>query len=163
MPPILERPTREPEVAGWETLDRCAVEVVNATWHPSAKGVWQLEEHNSWRDLNPGPAALALDHRSSRQVALEVEFENLADRWELQTDFESVVVRKAMHPAYQRIIGLGQPAVPLILRRLQREPRQWFWALTAITGENPADGEDDAESAANAWLAWGHSRGLIVA
>jgi len=162
MPPILERPTREFEDSRWQFLDPCAVEVFSA-WHSPAKRIGHFVEHGAWRELNPGPASLVPDYRSSTQVALEVEFEDLADVWEVQTDFESVVVRKAMHPAYQRIIGLGRPAVPLILRRLQREPRQWFWALTAITGEDPADGEVEAESAASAWLAWGHSRGLLGA
>lgn len=88
------------------------------------------------------------------RVNAEVTFENLADQWETETVFESVVTRKALHPAYQRIIGMGPTVVPFILRRLRREPAQWFWALTAITGEDPAFGEDTVEGAAAAWLAW---------
>jgi hypothetical protein len=96
-------------------------------------------------------------------VRLEVEYENLADQWERETDFESVVARKVMHPAYQRIIGMGYAAVPLILRRLQREPRQWFWALTSITGEDPAEGQTSADGAAQAWLEWARRRGVALA
>jgi hypothetical protein len=66
-----------------------------------------------------------------------------------------------MHPAYQRIIGLGAPGLPLILRRLADEPGQWFWALTAITGEDPAAGQSTVDDAAAAWLSWGHARGLV--
>jgi len=94
---------------------------------------------------------------------LEVLFENLADKWTAATAFESVVTRMAIHPAYQRIIGLGPTAVPLILRRLQREPLQWFWALTAITGEDPAEGQTTADGAAAAWIEWGRERGLVSA
>ncbi|MDQ6805142.1 MAG: hypothetical protein M3065_09260 [Actinomycetota bacterium] len=68
-----------------------------------------------------------------------------------------------MHPAYQRIIGLGRPAVPLILKRLAEEPAQWFWALTAITGEDPAVGQTTLDGAAGAWLSWGRARGLVRA
>lgn len=67
--------------------------------------------------------------------------------WEAETVFESVVTRKAMHPAYQRIIGLGPPAVPMILKRLAEEPAQRFWALTAITGKDPAVGQTTLDGA----------------
>lgn len=162
MPRMLERPRRETDSPEWSSPDMCAVQV-------SSKGVWiSLDvrsrdpvDQDLWRDLNP-PHAFSSREPLIDQVALEVEFEDLADTWEAETDFESVVIRKAMHPAYQRVIGLGRPAVPLILRRLQREPRQWFWALTAITGENPAADHSTAEAAADAWLDWGHKRGLII-
>jgi hypothetical protein len=95
-------------------------------------------------------------------VELEVRFENLADEWEAATAFESVVTRQAIHPAYQRIIGMGEDVVPLILRRLRREPLQWFWALTAITGQDPAEGTATADAAAEAWLDWGRAQGLVI-
>lgn len=98
----------------------------------------------------------------SRRAAVGILFNDLADRWEAETALESVAARKATHPAYQRIIGMGYPAVPLILGRLQREPRQWFWALTAITGEDPAHGETTADGATDTWLRWGRERGLVV-
>lgn len=65
-----------------------------------------------------------------------------------------------MHPAYQRIIGMGGPGVPLLLDRLRRQPAQWFWALTAMTGEDPALGEDTLEGAREAWLRWGREQDL---
>lgn len=47
-----------------------------------------------------------------------------------------------MHPAYQQIIGMGEKALPLILRDLRDRPTgHWFWALNAITGEEPTLGE----------------------
>ena len=63
----------------------------------------------------------------------------------------------AMHPAYQQIIGMGTPALPLIFQELQREPDHWFWALGAITGENPVPEEDagDLDAMTDAWLSWG--------
>jgi hypothetical protein len=32
---------------------------------------------------------------------------------------------------------MGRDVVPLILADLRKEPYQWFWALRAITGEDP--------------------------
>lgn len=68
-----------------------------------------------------------------------------------------------MHPAYQRIIGLGPIAIGLILRELQERPEQWFWALKALTGEDPVSPQSRGQVAAMtaAWLAWGQQRGYV--
>lgn len=67
----------------------------------------------------------------------------------------------AMHPAYQRIIGMGERVVPFILRELEREPDHWFWALTAITGQDPIPKEarGRVERMAKIWLNWGRENG----
>ena len=69
----------------------------------------------------------------------------------------------ATHPAYQRIIGLGPQAIPLILAEMQREPRHWFWALAALTGENPVSLADQGRvpEMTAAWLMWGRENGWI--
>ncbi|MBI2304720.1 MAG: N-6 DNA methylase [Chloroflexi bacterium] len=89
------------------------------------------------------------------------EFDRLTDTWERERPRGVDIAEMAMHPAYQRIIGMGPRAIPLLLRRLQQKPGHWFWALHAITGANPVPLEDqgniDAMSAA--WLAWGKQRG----
>src|SRR5438552_1282659 len=64
-------------------------------------------------------------------------FADLAETWKRETELLSSIQQVAMTPAYQEIIGLGQAVVPLILQDLRREPEHWFWALAAITGENP--------------------------
>jgi hypothetical protein len=65
-----------------------------------------------------------------------------------------------MHRAYQQIIGMGRPAVPLIINELRSEPDYWFWALTAITGEDPAREETTLAGARDSWLHWAQERGL---
>src|SRR5882724_11757708 len=40
-------------------------------------------------------------------------------------------------PHYLRIIGMGKPALPLILAELQARPDHWDCALEMITEENP--------------------------
>jgi hypothetical protein len=97
-----------------------------------------------------------------RQVT-ECRFRHLAELWKRETVYLSNVVKKAMHPAYQGIIGLGEPAVPLILEDLKRDAADWFWALNAITGENPVQESSagNVDAMAEAWLRWGRERGLI--
>lgn len=67
------------------------------------------------------------------------------------------------HPAYQGIIGLGMPVVPILLEELRTDPDWWFYALMAITGENPCTeamhGRLDLLS--QAWVNWGIERGII--
>ncbi len=74
----------------------------------------------------------------------------------------SFVRRKALHPAYQKIIGMGKEALPFIFRELQERGGDWIWALEAINrNENPASGIAKFKSAVAAWLQWGKARGYI--
>ena len=54
--------------------------------------------------------------------------------------------------------------VPLILSELEKEPDHWFWALEAITDENPVAESDagDVEASARAWVRWGREKGLLA-
>lgn len=88
-------------------------------------------------------------------------FEPLAERWEAETEFLSMTPQITGHPAYFEIVGLGPPAVPLVLERLQKSTRPWFQALAAMTRENPAAAAKSHSAAARAWLEWGRNRGLV--
>lgn len=93
-----------------------------------------------------------------RAPSLERKFRRLAEQWRKDTGHLSVTFKKAMHPAYQQIIGMGEAAIPFILRELRERPTgSWFWALNAINGdeEDPAKDADDIDSAIEAWLRWG--------
>lgn len=91
------------------------------------------------------------------------QFARLAAEWKAQSRYLSNTAQMAMLRPYQRIIGLGPAAVPLILAELDREPDQWFWALEAITGENPVPqaSEGKVREMARAWVEWGKAHGLL--
>ena len=89
-------------------------------------------------------------------------FHELAERWRADTEALSSVQQTVTNHAYQRIIGLGPAVVPLLLEELRREPDHWFWALSAITGENPVRPGSTFDEAVAAWLEWGRARGLIA-
>ena len=95
---------------------------------------------------------------------LEALFTKLVADWRRDTQYLSSTSAIATHPSYQRIIGLGPQAIPLILAQLQHEPGHWFWALTALTGENPVDPADQGRTKAMtaAWLKWGAENGWIA-
>jgi hypothetical protein len=91
----------------------------------------------------------------------ESKFKALAQQWESETRAMSSLTEIAMHPAYQKIIGMGKPAISLILRELERRLNHWFWALEAITGVDPVPPESVGKirEMATIWLRWGREQG----
>jgi len=91
---------------------------------------------------------------------LRDKFQRLAKKWKQETSHLSSTSRVSMHMSYQSIIGMGMPVVPIILEELKREPDHWFWALMAITEENPVLEEDRGylDKMAEAWIEWGKKR-----
>ena len=55
---------------------------------------------------------------------LQDRFRRLAHEWREQSRYLSNNAQIAMLRPYQRIIGMGMPAVPLILEELRSEPDQ---------------------------------------
>lgn len=97
------------------------------------------------------------------EASIRDRFRRLATEWKKESRYLSNTAQMAMLRPYQRIIGMGLAAVPLILQELQQEPNQWFWALEAITDENPVppDAAGNVRLMAEAWIAWGKQHGLI--
>jgi hypothetical protein len=88
-------------------------------------------------------------------------FNRLAETWKYDTACHSSINIIANHSAYQEIIKMGSEVVPLILQEMQRQPGHWFWALHAITGEDPAPKGSTVREATQAWLDWGKKQGLL--
>jgi hypothetical protein len=88
--------------------------------------------------------------------AMVDEFARLTAEWKAARRPTSSARRMADHPAYQAIIRLGRPVVPLILAELRREPDHWFIALAEITGAVPVPAEcrGNLTAMTEAWEAW---------
>jgi len=101
---------------------------------------------------------------AQREAEARRKFDRLARRWRRETAVLSSTVDIAMHPSYQAIIGMGELAVPLILDSLTRRFDHWFWALEAITQDNPVPRRlrGNIEAMARAWLKWGSDKGLVT-
>lgn len=97
-----------------------------------------------------------------RPVSDAEKFYSLVEAWRQDVRFTSSLTEMILHPAYQRIIGMGFTAVPFLLHELGRKPDHWFWALHAITGADPVTPEDRGKlkKMAEAWLKWGKEQGL---
>lgn len=89
-------------------------------------------------------------------------FARLASIWRGETQWLSSTTEIAMHPAYQAIIGMGPEALPMILEDLRENSGHWYWALKAISDEDPVPPQDRGmvRKMRAAWLQWGKERGL---
>ena len=108
----------------------------------------------------PNPPTIDLDREMAAKAA-ENKFIRLRDEWKGQRRHEPSTPKVVLIPAYQKIIGMGQTAIPFLLRELETNLDAWFWALMMITEENPVteDFRGDGESMAQAWIQWGKDRG----
>jgi hypothetical protein len=94
----------------------------------------------------------------------EFLFQSYVTLWRDERGFSSSSTQIAACPSYQRIIGMGRRALPLIFRQLKSEgdkPENWFWALRAITGKDPVpnDLRGNRREIAKIWLRWGEQNG----
>jgi predicted DNA-binding antitoxin AbrB/MazE fold protein len=107
----------------------------------------------------PSPVSMDRGDRTGDEV--RQRFEDLARRWKAETRRMATVREMVQHPAYREIIGMGEAAVPMLLRELEQAPDHWFAALRAITASNPVPDEDrgDVRRMAECWIRWGRENG----
>ena len=88
-------------------------------------------------------------------------FRRLAENWRETRNRIASGADMFMHPAYQQIIGLGERVLPLIFAELNRDLDHWFWALKAITRDDPVPAHDTGNLAAmrTHWLRWAEDHG----
>ena len=91
------------------------------------------------------------------------EFNQLVSEWKSGRPRGADVAQMVRHPAYERIISMGEPAIPLILKELEREVDHWFPALRELTGTSPVPEESKGNLAkmTQAWLSWGKDEAYI--
>lgn len=80
----------------------------------------------------------------------------LKSEWLEATRHLASLREMVMHPSYQKIIGMGEVALPMIFDELRKSPQHWFWALSSITMEDPVKPEDrgNLEKMRDSWLQW---------
>jgi hypothetical protein len=144
----------------------------------NAEGAWVLvrkkSDHDSQECLSPPRKpngyykCITRSHDDNevvevreRSEQLRDEFESLSAQWQRDTRYLSQVSKKITHPSLLRIIGMGKPAIPLILEALRKKPAHWFVALRATTNTDPAKQDDTPSQAREAWIAWGIFNGYI--
>ena len=120
----------------------------------------QTKINQQWKEIAEYVSNSERIRSISRTMA---NFNSNVARWKEETKFTSSLTEMLLHPAYQRIIGLGPDVLPFILRELADNGGHWFWALEAISGESPVRPEDQGRprKMKEAWLTWGKSHLFI--
>jgi hypothetical protein len=98
------------------------------------------------------------------KVELQARFDELKEKWIVESCHISSVDQMISFDSYQEIIRMGWDAVPLLLRELDTpEPNHWFYALRIITGEDPIPKVDRGriKKMAEHWLQWGRQRSFV--
>lgn len=92
---------------------------------------------------------------------VEKRFRALADQWHRETRHMSLPSDIVLNESYQKVIGMGPAVLPCIFASLRTQPRYWFAALRAITGDNPVapNVQGEMSSMTTAWLEWARSNG----
>jgi hypothetical protein len=64
--------------------------------------------------------------KTLKPAQVEQEFRRLRQQWKEDCAYLSSTTAMVRHPAYQAIVDLGEPVVPLLLRDLESEAIHWF-------------------------------------
>jgi hypothetical protein len=136
-----------------------ATTVVETSGTVRADGTLELDQKVA---IPPGKVTVRVESCDATTSIQESRFRELLRQWKEATLLISSITDIATHPAYQQIIGMGQRALPWIFNELRREPDQWFWALKAITGEDPVPAADrgNISRMTHAWLNWAAAHGF---
>lgn len=97
-----------------------------------------------------------------KTLELEATFNKLAEQIKKDTGFSSRISDRVEHPAYQQVIKMGEPVLPLIFRYMDEgKGGFWFHALHAITGADPIPRElwGKIREMENVWLTWAREQG----
>lgn len=149
---------KAPPAAGWR---------LNAFERPHLRNQL-LRRHartvNEFPDLSDTAASQRDLGRKKEQQKLRRDFLRLSAQWKTDTEFVSSVTEMVTHPAYLRIIAMGEDALPLILAELQHAPDHWFCALEAIAQNNPVPFADrgKVKRMAEHWLNWARKKKIII-
>ena len=102
--------------------------------------------------------------KATGTTELEATFHKLAGQWLRETAYHSNSASIISHPAYQRIVELGETALPLIFREIEQKRMMrvhWMHALRDIAGATPVPKElwGKVDKMAAIWLQWGREQG----
>jgi hypothetical protein len=133
------------------------------TWHsPTRKSVeTKLITHTNSTQVAAGDQPVL---REVLELHIEKQFALLAEQWHNESGYDSSMIMRKRHPAYQELVSLGWAIVPMLLDALITTPDFWFPILRDITGENPVPEEERGfyDLMTDRWRVWGQQKGLLM-
>jgi hypothetical protein len=93
---------------------------------------------------------------------LKSEFDGLVTRWINAIKYLSTEKQQKDHPAFLRIVGMGERALPFIFEEFSKRPFvAWLSALEAIVGKDITAETMSFREAVSCWLEWGKAKGYL--
>lgn len=126
---------------------------------------WKKDDiKKKWSSSTCDVIAIDKPHRKAGPDVHSVddEFNFHAFQWRRETKHVSSLSKMVLHPSYLRIIGMGRPALPLLLRELEKNRGHWLVALNAIEGKDHAPPGSTFNQAVDAWISWGRQQGYLT-
>ena len=111
------------------TLPLAPLTIATPPHFTSVNGSAGVSAHTGRVFLEPRPH---ITGAPVREGLVPAEFQRYEKKWKEDTQYTSSLTDKYLHPSYARIIGMGQPAVPLILRSLKQVlvgKREMLWCV----------------------------------
>lgn len=97
-----------------------------------------------------------------RDLQVKSEFDTLVKVWSSAIKFYSLERQQVSHPAFIRIVGMGEKVLPLIFEEFSKRPFiAWLTALEAIIGKNIASEAQSFRETVELWLKWGKDKGYL--
>ncbi|MXX01848.1 MAG: hypothetical protein F4Z79_09585 [Acidimicrobiia bacterium] len=112
--------------------------------------------------MRPTVPSATQQHPGVDSAEIRIRFRHLFDVWDKETVMCSFPHQIYNHWAYEKIVGLGEPAIPYMLGELQRGNPDIVRALRTISGESLFQGQGlTTEEIMDTWLAWGEAKGHV--
>jgi len=105
--------------------------------------------------LNPNTHEYLLDSNENAYmgIILRNNFETYLSEWKKNTQFYSFSNQIIQDVNFQRIVSMGELAVPLILNEIKNEPSTLIWALNIIYKKKISDKPNmTIEEACKLWV-----------
>lgn len=100
---------------------------------------------------------------NEQENAIKQEFVDLLNTWVNAIKYQSLESQQIKHPAFLRIIAIGNNVLPYIFEEFSKRPFiAWFKALQAITGQDAGSEAKSFKDAVELWLEWGRENNYFL-
>ena len=95
-----------------------------------------------------------------QELINDITVSSHVEKWRRSVTYMSSITKMKAEPSYRHIVGIGEPAVPTLLREIARQPDFLVLALKEITGVDPvlAEHRGHVQQMAEDWVKWGRDR-----
>jgi hypothetical protein len=133
-------------------------------WCPPSSPNWEMKRNNLLEKIFQHSIAQVVAVAVPDTRTLEGRFLEQAEKWDRETAHLSSPTQRFANPSYQAILGMGndhrEEVIDLLIRDMEKNRREWFWALSYLTHENPIERKDAGklDKMIAAWVRWGQRR-----